>query len=207
MPRRNMRRRNGTVGLVLLGMVAGMTGLSFAAVPLYDLFCRVTGYGGTTQRAEAAPAETGEKMVTIRFDANVNPKLPWRFRPEQREVTLKVGEQGLAFYTARNMAARPVMGVSTFNVTPAKVGRYFNKVQCFCFIEQTLAPGESVEMPVAFFVDPAIADDPATRDVKTITLSYTFFRSLDDLPVDGDEVAQAGVRPDNARPESPGAGD
>ncbi|MDX1709550.1 MAG: cytochrome c oxidase assembly protein [Rhodovibrionaceae bacterium] len=175
------KRNNAAIALTLVGVVVGMVGLSFAAVPLYDLFCRVTGFGGTTQEASVVPGETGERVFTVRFNADVNPKLPWDFAPEQRAVQVKAGEQGLAFYIARNLAARPTTGTAVFNVTPAKAGQYFNKTQCFCFDEQRLEPGQQAEMGVSFFVDPAILEDPALADVETITLSYTFFRDLDDL--------------------------
>ena len=190
-------RRNAPVALLLCGLVAGMVGLSFAAVPLYRLFCQVTGFGGTTQVAEVAPASASERLVTIRFNADVNPELPWRFQPEQPEVTVKVGEQGLAFYKARNISERPVTGTATFNVTPLKAGPYFAKVECFCFQEQRLVAGEEMEMGVSFFVDPAILEDRNLDDVKTITLSYTFFRALEDE--DGEDV-QAGL--DVGRAES-----
>ncbi len=162
--------------LALTGVVAGMGGAAFAAVPAYRLFCQVTGFGGTTQRADAAPVGVGERVVKIQFDANTNPDLPWRFRPKQREVAVRVGEEGLAFYRAENLSDDIVMGQAGFNVTPLKAGKYFNKVQCFCFNEQVLLPGQAVDMPVTFFVDPAIVDDPDLDDVDTITLSYTFFR-------------------------------
>lgn len=173
--------RNLALVVSLLGVVAGMTGAAFAAVPLYRLFCQVTGFGGTTQVAESLPAAVSEQMITVRFNADVNPSLPWRFQPETRALRLKVGEQGLVFYKARNLAARPTTGTATFNVTPLKAGQYFNKVQCFCFDEQHLEPGQSVDMGVAFFVDPAMLEDPAMADVKTITLSYTFFRDPDEM--------------------------
>ncbi len=179
---RRSESRNGRTALVLVGLVAGMVGLSFASVPLYRLFCQVTGFGGTTRVAESLPEQQGERIVTIRFNSDIHPDLPWAFQPAQRAVELKVGESGLAFYKARNLAERPTTGISTFNVTPQKAGPYFNKVQCFCFEEQTLQPGEEMEMGVSFFVDPAIEEDPNLADVTTITLSYTFLRSLDDLP-------------------------
>ncbi len=177
------RRRNRITSLCLLGVVAGMVGLAYASVPLYELFCRVTGFGGTTQVAEAAPERVLERTVTIRFNADVNRALPWRFRPVERAVTLKLGEQGFTSYVAENRGDRPAVGTATFNVTPAKAGVYFNKIECFCFTEQVLAPGQSVDMPVAFFVDPAMAEDPNLDDVTTITLSYTFFRAQDEKAV------------------------
>jgi len=174
------RRRNRAVMLTCSAIVAGMTGLSFAAVPLYDLFCRATGYGGTTQVAEVAPQQVLDRVVKVRFNADVNGALPWSFAPETREVALKVGETGLVSYRASNRSDGPIVGTATFNVTPQKAGIYFNKIQCFCFTEQRLEPGQTVDMPVMFFVDPAIAADRNLDDVETITLSYTFFRAKDD---------------------------
>jgi cytochrome c oxidase assembly protein subunit 11 len=139
------------------------------------LFCQLTGYGGTTQRASSAPAQALEREITIRFDANVARDLPWRFEPAQLAVTLRVGEQGLAFYRAENLSTRRIVGSAAFNVTPAEAGAYFSKIECFCFTEQALAPGAAVELPVAFFVDPAIAQDRNLASVQTITLSYTFY--------------------------------
>jgi cytochrome c oxidase assembly protein subunit 11 len=171
----NSRKANRRIAVALVGIVVAMVGAAYAAVPLYQLFCQVTGYGGTTQVAESAPAEAGERLITIRFNADIDPHLPWAFQPVQREMTLRVGESGLAFFRAENLSARPTAGTATFNVTPLKAGQYFNKVQCFCFTEQRLAPGASLDMPVSFFVDPAIVEDPNLQEVKTITLSYTFF--------------------------------
>lgn len=168
-------RRRVATALVLGGVVFGMAGLAFAAVPLYRLFCQVTGFGGTVQVAEAAPAEIGERIVTVRFNADTARDLPWRFMPERREMTVRVGEVNMAFYSAENLSDRALVGSSTFNVTPVKAGSYFNKIECFCFEEQTLVPGERVAFPVSFFVDPAIAEDRRLDDVNTITLSYTFF--------------------------------
>jgi cytochrome c oxidase assembly protein subunit 11 len=163
-------------------------GLAFASVPLYRMFCQVTGYGGTTQRAEHAPAEAGERVVTVHFNADIaGTNLPWTFTPDQNEVTVRVGEERLIYYRAVNHSNAPVTGTATFNVTPAKAGIYFQKIQCFCFSEQTLAAGESVDMPVSFFVDPDIAKDPNTRDLRNITLSYTFFRAKHDA----DKVARS----------------
>ena len=171
--------RNLRVVLLLGGLVAGMTGLVAASVPLYRLFCQVTGYGGTTQRAAAAPAIAADRAMTVRFNADVNAGLPWDFRPAQPEMSLAVGATGLAHYRALNLSDRAITGTATFNVTPQKAGRYFSKIDCFCFTQQTLQPGETVDMPVTFFVDPALLDDPNMADVRTITLSYTFFRSPD----------------------------
>jgi cytochrome c oxidase assembly protein subunit 11 len=167
--------KNQRTAVMLFGLVAGMLALSFAAVPLYDLFCRVTGYGGTTQVAEQVPVEVSDRRVTVRFTSNIGRNLPWSFRPKIRAVDIQVGESMLVAYQASNLASRPVTGTATFNVTPLKAGQYFNKVQCFCFNEQTLEPGRRMDMPVYFFVDPRFADDPEMADVSTITLSYTFF--------------------------------
>ena len=182
------RSRNARTGLALSALVCAMVGLAFASAPLYRLFCQVTGYGGTTQVAEAAPGEVSERRITVRFNADVNPKLPWRFEPLERAVTLRVGEPGLTFYRAVNLADRPVSGTATFNVTPLKAGPYFAKTQCFCFDEQRLAAREAVEMGVSFFIDPAILEDRNLDDVTTVTLSYTFFRSPED-ELDGSDGA------------------
>ncbi|MEW5728632.1 MAG: cytochrome c oxidase assembly protein [Pseudomonadota bacterium] len=170
-------RRDTTTVLVLLLVIAGMGGLVAASVPLYELFCRVTGYGGTTRVQAAAPGSVSTRSVTVRFDASTARGLDWRFQPAQRTLTLRLGEDALAFYTATNTSDRAVTGTATFNVTPAKAGRYFNKIECFCFTEQRLEPGQTVEMPVTFFVDPALAEDENTAEVTTITLSYTFFEA------------------------------
>lgn len=172
-PRRSPR--NARTALGLAAVVAAMVGLSFASVPLYRLFCQVTGFGGTTQVAQSVPGAAGARIIDVRFNADVDPRLPWTFQPVQREVSVRVGEPGLATYRARNLAGRPVTGTATFNVTPLKAGQYFNKVQCFCFTEQRLEPGQAVEMAVSFFIDPAILEDRNLDDVSTITLSYTFF--------------------------------
>ncbi len=158
-------------------LVAAMIGLAFASVPLYRLFCQVTGFGGTPLRAEEVDPQlkaTG-KLVNVRFDANVNSALPWQFKPEERVQRVAVGARDMAFYTARNLGDKPVTGTATFNVTPAQAGQYFTKIQCFCFQEQTLKPGEEVRMPVIFFVDPKILDDPDASRISEITLSYTFY--------------------------------
>ncbi len=172
--------RKGLTVVVLASAVVGMVGLSFAAVPLYQLFCQVTGYGGTTQLAEAAPAVVAERTITVRFNADTGPDLPWRFQPVQREMTVHLGESAIAYFVDENTSSRPVLGSATFNVTPQKVGIYFKKIDCFCFTEQFLGAGERAELPVTFFVDPAILDDRNTREVTAITLSYTFFDQGDD---------------------------
>jgi cytochrome c oxidase assembly protein subunit 11 len=175
------RQRGKTVTVVLaVSAICGMLGLTAASVPLYRLFCQVTGYGGTTQVAEALPEAPLARTIKVRFNADVDPALPWSFRPLQREVEVRIGEQNLAFFQARNQSDRPVVGQAVYNVTPFKAGPYFDKIACFCFDEQRLEPGQEVDMPVSFFVDPAILDDPNTRDLTTITLSYTFFRQDED---------------------------
>jgi cytochrome c oxidase assembly protein subunit 11 len=171
------RRRNGATVVLLVSVVAGMAGLSAASVPLYRLFCQATGVGGTTQRAVSAPTTAAAAVVTIRFDAETAPDLRWEFRPLQGTVTVHPGQERQIFYRAVNKTAQPVTGSATYNVTPAKAGIYFDKLQCFCFDEQFLAPGESRDMGVVFFVDPDILTDPNTSDVRTITLSYTMFRA------------------------------
>jgi len=175
--RARRRHRNGATVLLLVSVVAGMVGLSFASVPLYRLFCQATGLGGTTQRAVTAPAKAAEAVVTVRFDAETAPDLDWEFRPLQSMVTVHPGEQRQIFFRAVNRTAEPMTGSATYNVTPAKAGIYFDKLQCFCFSEQHLAVGESADMAVVFFVDPDILTDPNTSDVRTITLSYTMFRA------------------------------
>ena len=169
-PRKNLR-----VAVIAASVAAGMVGLSYAAVPLYRLFCQVTGFGGTTQRAEAAPAQASDRLVSVRFDANTSHTLDWAFHAVQTSMTVKVGEQNMAYYKATNTSGQPLTGSAVFNVTPVQAGAYFNKIQCFCFTEQTLQPGESIEMPVSFFVDPDMLDDPDAAGIKEITLSYTFY--------------------------------
>jgi cytochrome c oxidase assembly protein subunit 11 len=168
-----------------------MVGLSFAAVPLYDLFCRVTGFGGTPMINANVPATQDQRTIRVEFVANVQSGMPWHFRPAQRSVTLHGAEEGLAFYTARNDSAGPVTGISTYNVTPEKAAPYFNKIACFCFTEQTLQPGQQVEMPLAFWIDPKLFDNPNTRDLRVITISYSFFRSAGDAERAG-AMASAG---------------
>jgi len=172
--RSDLRNRNRRVMIAALSVVAAMLGASYAAVPLYDWFCRVTGFGGTTQVAAAPSARMTDRVMKIRFDASVS-GVPWNFQPEQREITVRVGENAMAFYRAENLSPTPVTGTAAFNVTPLKAGLYFDKIDCFCFSEQRLEPGQVVDMPVSFYVDPAIMDDRNLDDVKTITLSYTFF--------------------------------
>lgn len=173
-----------------VSLVTFMGALSFAAVPLYDWFCRVTGYGGATSVADGeGPSEVLDKTITVRFDSNVERGFPWDFKPETREVELRIGETGLVFYRATNPTDRPVAGTASFNVAPYSAGGYFTKIACFCFELQVLQPGESVMMPVTFYVDPEIVDDIEAKYVHTITLSYTFHES--DLP-DDMETTDAG---------------
>ncbi|MBI2735965.1 MAG: cytochrome c oxidase assembly protein [Rhodospirillales bacterium] len=171
-PLRRQRNAMALAGLLLI--VAAMGTLVYYAVPLYRLFCEVTGFGGTTRAAQAAPTAVIDRKITVRFDANVASGLPWRFIAPM-PVTLRLGEEGVIAYKGQNIGNEPYLGTATFNVTPFKAGEYFNKIQCFCFTEQLLLPGEEKEFTVSFFVDPKFAEDPNTRDVSTITLSYTFF--------------------------------
>jgi cytochrome c oxidase assembly protein subunit 11 len=193
-----LRRRNRRLGLAVGGFVAGMVGLAFASVPLYDMFCRATGYNGTVQTGGPAAPGAGQQQLTIRFNANTQPNLPWRFGPEVASMTLHVGEEGMGFYRAENLSATPVTGIATYNVTPEVVGKYFHKTACFCFEEQVLEPHQQVDMPIAFWVDPKIAEDPQTRDIRTITINYTFFRSLNDAERSG-ALANAGEHVGNGR--------
>jgi len=170
-----LKRRNKRTMAVVLAVVAGMTGMAYASVPLYNLFCRVTGFGGTPGIAQAPSEVTGDRKITVRFDSSVNHNLAWRFTPAQEPITIQVGETALIFYRAESMADGPTVGTATFNVTPLKAAKYVDKIDCFCFTEQRLEAGESADMAVSFFVDPAIMDDRLLDDVNTITLSYTFF--------------------------------
>jgi cytochrome c oxidase assembly protein subunit 11 len=175
-------RRNLRVGLIAFAGALAMLGLGYASVPLYRLFCQVTGFGGTTmvaseaKAARAAANATGQ-TISIRFDATTAGDMPWTFRPSQPTDTVTIGERDIATYVAKNVSSVPVSGMATFNVTPEQAGKYFNKIQCFCFTEQTLAPGQEVIMPVLYFVDPAMLDDPNMQGVEQITLSYTFHRT------------------------------
>ena len=172
-----LAQKNGRTAAIAALIVAAMVGLAFASVPLYRLFCQVTGFGGTTMRAEAAdiPRQATGKIVSVRFDGNVNSALPWEFAPEEHVQRVAIGARDMAFYKAKNLSDKPVTGTATFNVTPAQAGQYFSKIQCFCFTEQTLKPGEEMRMPVVFFVDPAILKDPDASKISEITLSYTFY--------------------------------
>ena len=185
---RNLR----TLG-VCAGIACFMVGMAFAAVPLYDLFCRVTGFGGTTQVAAGESEVVLDRTIKVRFDASTM-NMPWQFRPVQREMTVRLGETALAFYEAHNPTDRPITGTASFNVTPFSTGGYFAKIACFCFVEQTLQPGETMQMPVTFYVDPEILDDREASRVPVITLSYTFYEV--------DAPQQAALGPDTARTAS-----
>jgi cytochrome c oxidase assembly protein subunit 11 len=192
-----MRRRSATTALPLAAVVVGMVGLSFASVPLYRLFCEATGLGGTTQRAATAPKTIAGSVITVRFDSETAPDLGWEFRPLTHELRVHPGEQHEVFFRAVNHSPAAVTGRATYNVTPAKSGIYFDKLQCFCFSEQRLLPGESRDMGVSFFVDPDLLKDPNTTDVRTITLSYTMFRAPE---------ADAPAAPSASRSPAPAAG-
>jgi cytochrome c oxidase assembly protein subunit 11 len=167
--------KNRRVALIAGTGAAAMLGLAFASVPLYSIFCKATGFGGTTQRADAAPAQASNSEITIRFDANTDGQLGWDFHAQQATMRVKLGEQAMAHYEVVNLTDHTVTGTAVFNVTPTDAGIFFNKIQCFCFTEQTLKPGEHADLPVVFFVDPDIAKDPDTKTVTEITLSYTFY--------------------------------
>lgn len=174
---KSLATRNRRTLIVTGAVIVAMGAAAFASAPLYKKFCQVTGFGGTTQRADAAPGVASARVITVRFNSDVNPGLPWKFRPKQASVDVRPGEATLVAFEAENLSDAPVTGQATFNVTPSKAGIYFDKTQCFCFTEQTLKAGEKVDMPVSFFIDPDIAKDANLDDVKTITLSYSFFRA------------------------------
>jgi cytochrome c oxidase assembly protein subunit 11 len=176
-----LQRRDKIVAVSCGLFVAAMVGAAYAAVPFYDWFCRATGYNGTTQVATSGPSGTLDRKVTIRFDANVGPGLPWSFEPEQNSIEVKLGEVVTVHYRVINQAARPITASAAYNVTPLTVGAYFNKINCFCFTEQSLKAGEKREMAVVFYVDPAMAKDSDGADVNTITLSYTFYQQREPL--------------------------
>jgi cytochrome c oxidase assembly protein subunit 11 len=186
-----LARKHRNVALSLTVFVAFMVGASFAAVPFYDWFCRTTGFGGVTQVATEAPKQKLERKIRIRFDANVA-GVPWEFQPEVREIEVNIGETFLVHYFATNISREETVGTATYNVSPPQAGLYFAKMQCFCFSEQRLAPGEKLPMPVAFFVRPEIEEDADARQIRTITLSYTFF------PVDKPKPLAAAVKPERA---------
>ena len=180
-------QKNTRVALLALMGAAAMLGLGYAAVPLYDLFCRVTGFGGTTQVASETDAQVAERIAasaggetrSIRFDGSIAKDVPWTFKPQQNTDTVQIGIRDMAIYTARNNGDEAVTGTATFNVEPEQAGKYFHKIQCFCFTEQTLRPGQEVQMPVLYYVDPAILEDENARDIEQITLSYTFHRAIE----------------------------
>ena len=186
-PEASLSARNKRTGLYMLGFALAMLGLGYASVPLYDLFCRVTGFAGTTQRATDDEASLAERIaasgatrdITIRFDTNVAPDLSWSFRPEHPTDRIAIGSRDQAIFLAKNDGTEAVVGTASFNVYPNEAGKYFSKVQCFCFTEQRLEPGQEVRMPVVYFVDPAILDDPLVEDLDSITLSYTFHKKKD----------------------------
>lgn len=170
-----MSARNRRVATICAVVGAGMLGLAYASVPLYQLFCQVTGFGGTTQRADRPAASILERTMTVRFDANIGDGMPWDFAPVSEPQTLKIGENGLAFYRVTNRSDRTIVGSATYNVTPEQAGIFFNKLACFCFTEQRLEPSESLDMPVSYFIDPEIVKDPDASRLSTVTLSYTFY--------------------------------
>jgi cytochrome c oxidase assembly protein subunit 11 len=184
-------RRMRRTWMACAGVAFGMIGLAYAAVPLYDLFCRMTGFGGTPMVRSAPSSQVLDHAIAVRFDANVAPGLDWRFAPEAAQVELKLGETRTVFYRVRNAGPAPATGIASFNVQPALAGAYFVKVQCFCFTDQTLQPGESAEFPVVFYVDPGLAQDPNVKDLGTITLSYTFFAAKGAAPVATSSAAPA----------------
>jgi len=186
-------KRSNRLGIVLAFVAVGMVGLSFASVPLYNLFCRVTGYGGTTQQADVGSDVILDRVITIDFDANKGKNMPWEFKPVKRKIKLNIGQTAIAYYEAYNPTDKIITGTAAFNVSPQKVGIYFNKIDCFCFTEQTLKPGERVEMPVTFFVDPEIDSNVNTREVETITLSYTFYETEEKAAENTDDLTRNAV--------------
>lgn len=181
-----MGRRNLNVVMSLVGVIAFMIGLTFAAVPLYRIFCERTGFDGTPIRADAATVrgQSIDRDVTVTFTGDVNQGMPWAFYPKQNKIEAKVGQTYLAFFEAKNLSDKPITGTATFNVSPEPWGPYFVKIECFCFTEQTLKPGESIEMPVTFYLDPALADDKLLKRMSDVTLSYTFFKAADQPSAD-----------------------
>ena len=174
---KNREGRRRLTAFIMAGVAAGMLGLAFAAVPLYRMFCQATSYTGEPRRAGKAPDQVLDRVIRVRFDANVDGSLPWSFTPDQKYIDVKIGETALAFFKATNNTAAPITGRAVFNVSPEISGRYFTKIECFCFKQQTLAAHATVEMPVTFFVDPKIVDDEDTNTIDEITLSYTFYRA------------------------------
>ena len=183
-----LKAQNKKSIIIISFIVLFMLSLSFAAVPLYDIFCRVTGFGGTTQIASTAPGSTGQPDINVRFESSTSSSLNWDFYAKSKVVTIPIGEEKTIFYFAKNLSDKPIVGTATFNVTPAKVGQYFMKIDCFCFVEQLLKPGESMNMPVTFFIDPDIYKDENVKEVNEITLSYTFMKSMDQSLLDGNKL-------------------
>ena len=180
----NLKAQNKKVIFIITFIGMLMLSLSYAAVPLYDIFCRVTGFGGTTQIASSAPGSSGHPNINIRFESNITDSLNWDFYSKTKTVKIPMGEEKTIYYFARNLSDEPIVGTATFNVTPAKVGQYFMKIDCFCFVEQLLNPGESMNMPVTFFIDPDLYKDENVQEVNEITLSYTFMKSMDQSKVE-----------------------
>ena len=180
----NLKAQNKKVIFIITFIGMLMLSLSYAAVPLYDIFCRVTGFGGTTQIASSAPGSTGHPNINIRFESNITDSLNWDFYSKTKTVTIPMGEEKTIYYFAKNLSDEPIVGTATFNVTPAKAGQYFMKIDCFCFVEQLLNPGESMNMPVTFFIDPDLYKDENVQEVNEITLSYTFMKSMDQSKVE-----------------------
>ena len=183
-----LKAQNKKSIIIISFIVLFMLSLSFAAVPLYDIFCKVTGFGGTTQIASTAPGSTGHPDINVRFESSTSSSLNWDFFAKSKVVTIPIGEEKTIFYFAKNLSDKPIVGTATFNVTPAKVGQYFMKIDCFCFVEQLLKPGESMNMPVTFFIDPDIYKDENVKEVNEITLSYTFMKSMDQSLLDGNKL-------------------
>jgi cytochrome c oxidase assembly protein subunit 11 len=187
------RKKNGMTAVFLFAVSGGMVGMAFASAPLYRLFCQVTGFGGTPKTdIMAKPTALSDRFIAVRFDANIHSSLPWRFQPAQRQIKVRLGETALAHYTAKNLSDTPLVGTATFNVTPFKTAEFFSKVDCFCFTEQRLMPGEEVSMSVSFFVDPELLDDPSAKEVRTITLSYTFFQAEKDKAAEKKPITKGG---------------
>ena len=180
----NLKAQNKKVIFIITFVGMLMLSLSYAAVPLYDIFCRVTGFGGTTQIASSAPGSTGHPNINIRFESNITDSLNWDFYSKTKTVKIPMGEEKTIYYFAKNLSDEPIVGTATFNVTPAKAGQYFMKIDCFCFVEQLLNPGESMNMPVTFFIDPDLYKDENVQEVNEITLSYTFMKSMDQSKVE-----------------------
>jgi len=180
----NLKAQNKKVIFIITFIGMLMLSLSYAAVPLYDIFCRVTGFGGTTQIASSAPGSSGHPNINIRFESNITDSLNWDFYSKTKTVKIPMGEEKTIYYYAKNLSDEPIVGTATFNVTPAKAGQYFMKIDCFCFVEQLLNPGESMNMPVTFFIDPDLYKDENVQEVNEITLSYTFMKSMDQSKVE-----------------------